>query len=61
MPVEGMPQPTVVCTAEAGGEKCHSKGLPVGPCFGPLASLKGSEPWTPILKVVCNGVIMGLL
>ena len=29
-----------------------SKGIPMGPWYGPLASLKGSEIWAPILKVV---------
>ena len=26
-----------------------------------LASLRGSEPWAPVLKVVYHGVIMGLI
>ena len=33
---------------------------PNGLWYGPLASSKGSELWAPILKVVCNGVIMVL-
>ena len=32
----------------------------MGLSFGPLASLKGSEPsWAPVLKVVCTGIVMG--
>ena len=34
--------------------------FPMGAWYGPLTSLKGSEVWVPVLKVVCNGVIMGL-
>ena len=30
----------------------------MGPWYGPLAPLKGSELWAPVLKVVYNGVIM---
>ena len=30
---------------------CASKGFPMGPQYGPLPSLKGSELWAPILKV----------
>ena len=32
----------------------------MGLSYGPLAFLKGSELWAPVLKVVCNGVITGL-
>ena len=37
-----------------------SFGISSGPQYGPLAPLKGSELWAPILEVVCNGVIMAL-
>ena len=30
------------------------------PQYGPLSSLEGPELWAPVLKVACNGVIMGL-
>ena len=31
------------------------------PAHGPLASLRGSELWAPVLKVVCSVVIMDVL
>ena len=31
-----------------------------GSSYGPLAPLQGSEPGAPVLKVVSNGIIMGL-
>ena len=30
------------------------------PCYGPFASLKGSELWAPMLKVVHNDTMIGL-
>ena len=36
------------------------KIFPMGHEYGPLPSLKGSEVWIPVLKVVHNDVIMGL-
>ena len=42
------------------GRYVVSKGLPRGPLCGPLASLKGSQLWAPVLEVVFNGMIMGL-
>ena len=38
-----------------------STGFPMVPLYGLLLSLKGSELWAPVLKVVCNEVIMALL
>ena len=32
----------------------------MGLFYGPLPSLKGSELWVPILKMVCNILMMGL-
>ena len=40
--------------------KLLSKGSPISPWSGSLASLKGSELWAPVLKVVSNGIIMRL-
>ena len=31
----------------------------MGPWYGLLASLKGSELWAPVLKMVLNGLVMG--
>ena len=45
-----MPLPEASAT---GGQV--SKDFPMGP----LPSLKGSEPWAPILKVANSGVITG--
>ena len=60
------------CRGDAGGPglsgglglpaNSTSKGLPMTPWYGPLASLKGSEPWAPVLKLlfktfVYNGFI----
>ena len=36
------------------------KGLAMGPWYGPLASIEGSELWGPILKVAYHGVIVSL-
>ena len=33
-------------------------GFPIGPQYEPLASLKGSELWAPVLKVVSNGNLL---
>ena len=37
-----------------------SEEFPVGPSYGPLPSLKGSEPLAHVLKVVYNGIMMVL-
>ena len=34
------------------------RDLALGPLVWALATLKGSELWAPVLKVVYNGVIM---
>ena len=40
----------------------YTSGLGTGRVryYGPLPSLKGSELWAPVLKVVYNGLIIGL-
>ena len=40
------------------GQLSKSKGFSMGPQYGPLRSLKGSELWTSIFKVVYNGMIL---
>ena len=35
----------------------HGGRVVFDPSYGPFASLKGSELWASIVKVVCNGVI----
>ena len=32
----------------------------MGPWYGPLPSLNGSELWAPVLKAVYNGVAVAL-
>ena len=32
----------------------------MGPCYGSLSSLKGSELKAPVLKVLDNGIIVGI-
>ena len=37
-----------------------SKGVPMGPQYGPLVSLNGYELWPHIVKVGYDGVVMVL-
>ena len=38
----------------------YSKGFPLGPCYGPLPSLKGSELWAPLLNIQYNWYCIGV-
>ena len=39
------------------GASLKSRGFPMGPWYGLLASFRGSEVWAIVLKAVCDGVI----
>ena len=38
----------------------HEANFPMGPWYGPLPSLRGSELWATIWEVVQSGPAMGL-